>query len=180
MKKYDLNQTCDSLRGPTKEHILVQNQWAAIALNEFHQNSRVEFEFDIDGTIEKSLLSWDSNFSTTTMNENVDKANHGGVAIAFFVMAVLLDYKYVEQSEIGEGVDYLFKKNEPNDDDLNFLNDSHFVEVSGILKETQTNTLVGRIKKKHDQINNGTRREESSSVIVTLFSSPKTVKELHR
>lgn len=180
MKEYHLNQTCDFLKGPTKEHILVQNQWAASALNQFHPNSKVVFEFNVDSNIEKSLLYWDSNFSTSVMNETVDIANNAGVAIAWFVMSVILDFKYVEQSEIGEGVDYLFKKNEPDDDDLNFLNEGHFVEVSGILRETRTNNLTGRIKKKHEQIRRGTRKEESSSVIVTLFSSPITVKELHR
>ena len=114
------------------------------------------------------------------MKENKDLANHGGVAMAWFVMAILLDYKYVEQSEIGEGVDYRFMKSVPNDDDLNFLDDYHYVEVSGILEESSTNTLNGRLKTKHTQITKGSRRLEPSSVIVTLFSVPKTVKEIHK
>ena len=114
------------------------------------------------------------------MKEEIDIANHGGVALAWFVMSVLFDFGYVEQTEIGDGVDYRFMKSEPNDDDLNFMEDFHHVEISGILQESKTNTLKRRIKEKHDQINRGGKREESSSVIVTLFSEPKTVKEIHR
>lgn len=114
------------------------------------------------------------------MKEDKDIANHGGVAMAWFVMSVLLNYCYVEQTEIGDGVDYRFMKSEPAEDELNFLDDYHYVEVSGILQESKTNTLIGRIKNKHEQIKKGGKRNEESSVIVTLFSEPKTVKESHK
>jgi hypothetical protein len=100
--------------------------------------------------------------------------------MAWFVMSVLLDYNYVEQSEIGAGVDYRFMKSEPNDDDLNFLDDYHYVEVSGILEELGTNTLKRRVKDKHSQIMRGSKQTEPSSVIVTLFCTPITVKEIHK
>ena len=180
MEEYYLKQTSEKLNGPPKEHIIVHNYWAAVALDRYHEDSKVEIEFILHGLSQRAILRWDSNFSKATMKENKDLANHGGVAMAWFVMAVLLDYKYVEQSEIGEGVDYRFMKSVPNDDDLNFLDDYHYVEVSGILEESSTNTLNGRLKTKHTQITKGSRRLEPSSVIVTLFSVPKTVKEIHK
>ena len=180
MLEYNLNATVDKLIGPTKEQIVVHNQWAATAFDKYHTDSKTVIEFSIDGTATKANLEWDSNFSKAAMKEDKDMANHGGVAMAWFVMSVLLDYAYVEQSEIGDGVDYRFKKAEPADDDLNFLDDYHYVEVSGILEESKTNLLTGRIKDKHDQIRKGGKRDEPSSVIVTLFKQPKTVKEVHR
>ncbi len=180
MEEYNLNQTVEKLRGPSKEHLIVHNQWAAIGLDKFHQNSTAEIELNLEGIIKKARLNWNSKFPKSTMKEEIDIANHGGVALAWFVMSVLLDFDYVEQTEIGDGVDYRFMKSEPNDDDLNFIEDFHHVEISGILQESKTNTLKRRIKEKHDQINRGGKREESSSVIVTLFSEPKTVKEIHR
>lgn len=180
MKEYSLALVLDNLSGPTKEHIVINNYWAATGFDRYHKNSFAEFEFVIDGNSEIIKLIWDSNFSKATLKEDKDIANHGGVAMAWFVMSVLLDYKHVEQSEIGEGVDYRFMKSEPNDDNLNFLEDYHYVEVSGILEESKTNTLKGRIKDKHNQINRGSRNNLSSSVIVTLFSQPKTVKEVHK
>lgn len=179
MKSHNLNEIVHKLKGPTKEQIIVGNQWASVALDKFHLDSRAEIKIINEKKEEVISLEWDSEFSSSAMKENVDMANHGGVAIAFFIMSILSDYNYVEQSEIGDGVDYRFKINEPNDDDLNFLDDFHYVEVSGILQESKTNTLKNRIKIKHNQIKKGRKKDKSSSVIVTLFSEPQTVREIH-
>lgn len=179
MDEFNLNQTITLLAGPPKEHIIVHNFWAATALDRYHKDSKTEYEFILHGKSIRIILNWDSDFSKSTMKEDKDMANHGAVAMAWFVMSVLLDYHYVEQSEIGDGVDYLFFHSEPNDD-LNFLDNYHFVEVSGILEESKTNTLKTRIKEKHQQIKKGRKRNETASVIVTLFSIPKTVKEIHK
>lgn len=179
MEEHFLAQTEDFLKGPSKEQVTFHNQWAAMALDNFHLNSKTGYQFSIDGTEKQIILKWDSDFPKAAMKEKVDMANHGGVAIAWFLMAVLLEFKYVEQSEIGEGVDYLFMKTEPDEDDLNFLDNHHHVEVSGIMEEKGTNTLAKRIKEKHLQIDKGIRGDLKSSVIVTLFEEPKTIKELH-
>jgi hypothetical protein len=180
MIQYHLDLTKKKLTGPTIAQIETCNQWAATALDKFHKSSTAEIMFEIDGAPAKSKLSWDSNFSKAAMKEEIDMANHGGVALAWFVMSVLQDYKYVEQSEIGDGVDYRFMKAEPNDEDLNFIGNFHHVEISGILEESKTNTLRGRIKIKHEQIKKGSKRDEASSVIVTLFSEPRIIKEIHK
>lgn len=179
MKAHNLSETTDNLTGPSKEQIIVGNQWAAVALNKFHSNSNAKIKILNEQIEEEIHLTWDSNFPVAAMKEKVDMANHGGVAMAFFLMSILSGYKYVEQSEIGDGVDYRFKLNEPSDDDLNFLDDFHYVEISGILQESPTNTLSKRIKIKHDQIKKGKKSNKSSSVIVTLFSEPQTVREIH-
>lgn len=180
MEEFHLDITKSILKGPTEAQITSNNQWAATAFDGYHKNSKAEIEFDIEGSIIKANLCWDSNFSKAAMKEDKDMANHGGVAMAWFVMSVLKNYKYVEQTEIGDGVDYRFKNEEPSEDELNFLDDFHYVEVSGILQESKSNTLKGRIKSKHDQINRGGKGDKASSVIVTLFSQPKTVKEIHK
>ena len=180
MKKHHLNDTLNILKGPTTAQLTVNNQWAAVAFDKFHSNSKASIDFVIDGKAEKIEIEWDSNFSKAAMKEEIYMSYHGGEALAMFVMAVLCGYSYVEQSEIGTGVDYRFMRTEPNDDDLNFLNNHHYVEVSGILTETKSNTLNGRIKNKHNQINKGGKSDEASSVIVTLFKEPRTVKEIHK
>jgi len=180
MDKFHLDLTKIKLKGPTQEQIVTYNQWAATAFDKFHQDSNALVEFNIDGLITKTILEWDSNFSKSAMKEKIDMANHGGVAMAWFVMSVMQKYTYVEQSEIGDGVDYRFKNSEPDDDELNFLDDYHYVEISGILEETKTNTLKGRIKVKHEQVKRGRKKDKPSSVIVTLFKTPTIVKEIHK
>ncbi len=180
MEQYHLDLIKTKLKGPTQEQIITCNQWAATAFDKFHSDSKAEIIFNIDGTITKAILEWDSNFSKAAMKEKIDMANHGGVAMAWFIMSIFQEFNYVEQSEIGDGVDYRFKSVEPDDNDLNFLDDYHYVEISGILEETKTNTLKGRIKDKHEQIKRGGKKDKSSSVIVTLFKAPTTVKDTHK
>ncbi len=179
MKTCHLNDTLVILKGPTHAQITVNNQWAAVALDRFHKGSNSKIDVSIDGSNEIIELGWDSNFSTAAMKEEIYMAYHGGESIAMFVMSVLCGFKYVEQSEIGTGVDYCFNMNEPGDDNLNFLDGGHYVEISGILKETKNNTLKSRVKDKHEQINRGGAKTLPSSVIVTLFSEPKIIKEVH-
>jgi hypothetical protein len=180
MQLYHLDMTLNALTGPTQEQIVVQNQWAATALDCYHSNSKVLIELDIDGSATVANLEWDSNISKATMKEKTDMAHFGGIALAWFVMSVLSDFHYVEQTEIGTGCDYRFRKVQTSDDDLNFLDDFHYVEISGILEESPSNTLTGRIKRKHEQLDKGGMRGKTSSVVVTLFSQPKTVKQIHR
>lgn len=180
-QQYHLDFVTEKLHGASKELITVLNNYAALGLDKYHNNSSVDFEFSIDGEIHKSILEWNSDFPKAAMKEKIDIANHGGVAIAWFVMSILMGYSYVEQTEVGDGVDYRFSKTEPSDDDLNFLdNEFHYVEVSGILEENGSNTLNNRITKKHRQIESGAMKDQNSSVIVTLFEKPKTVKEIHK
>ena len=180
MNKHHLDETLKALKGPTAAQITVNNQWAAVAFDKFHASSTATLDVIIDGKSDKIELKWDSTFSKAAMKEEIYMAFHGGEALAMFVMSVLGDYKYAEQTEIGTGVDYRFIKQEPNDDDLNFLEDYHYVEISGLLEESKTNTLVGRIKLKHKQIDEGGKQGKPSSVIVTHFKEPKTVKEKHK
>lgn len=175
----NLEQTVKRLKGPSHEQIMTCNQWAIVALERYHSNGMVPFEFEVDGVRYSSKIKWNGDFSRAAMREKVDMANHGGVALAMFVMSVLLDYRYVEQTEIGDGVDYRFMEKEPDENDLNFLAGGHYVEVSGMLEENESNTLGARLKKKHQQIRKGEKSGEASSVIVTLFKQPKTVKEVH-
>ena len=46
---YHLDLTLQKLKGPSREQIIVNNQWAAAALDSFHIGSTVEIEFDLEG-----------------------------------------------------------------------------------------------------------------------------------
>jgi hypothetical protein len=176
---HHLDETLAKLQGASKELLTVFNQWAAIALDQYHAGSRAELTLTIDGRPQNVILVWNSNFPKEAMRERKKMAEEGGLSLAMFVMSVLLNFKYVQQTEIGEGVDYRFQLEIPTSD--NFLLGSHYVEVSGLLEESPTNTLKKRIEDKHKQIDRGRRSmAEPSSVIVTLFKGCTTVKELHQ
>jgi hypothetical protein len=142
--QYHLDQTIDLLAGPSKEQIKVFNQWAATALDKYHENSTVSFNFKIDGIEKSFILRWNSDFSKDAMKERRKIAEEAAISITMFLMSVLLEYHYVCQTEIGEGVDYRFQKQRPSIE--NFLQGSHYVEISGLLEESPSNTISERIK----------------------------------
>lgn len=176
--EYHLDNTINTLEGPSKEQIIVFNQWAAVGLDKYHNGSNVKMNLSLDGVNYAIILNWKSDFSKDAMVEARKIAEEGGVSIAMFIMSVLLDFHYLQQTEIGEGVDYRFQTKKPSSD--NFLNDSHYVEISGLLEETPSNTLKNRVRVKHRQIERGTHQKDLSSVIITLFEKPISIKEIHQ
>lgn len=174
---YHLNDTFNFLTGPTKNQMIVWNEWAATALNLYHQNSESNIELILSGIEYNCLLKWDSTFSSSAMKERTELASQGGISLACFIMSVLLDFKYVIQTEIGTGVDYMFLEQIPMSD--NFMQNPHYVEVSALLEEKGSNTLTNRLRIKHQQIEDGNEKLPDSSVIVTLFAQPKTIREIH-
>src|SRR5688572_15308563 len=125
VKGYHLDQTISKLQGASKEQLIVFNQWAAVALDLYHKNSTALFEFTFDKKNLKENVAWNSNFNKGLMRERKHIAEDGGVGLAFFLMSVLLKYRYVQQSEIGEGVDYGFQTKKPSS--KNFFKNCHFV-----------------------------------------------------
>lgn len=88
MNTHHLKETITKLEGPSKEQIVFYNQSASVALDEFHDDSEAVMTFNNQINEEKMKLHWDSDFSKVAMVEKIEITNHGGVALAFFVMAV--------------------------------------------------------------------------------------------
>ncbi|MDP2235026.1 MAG: hypothetical protein Q8J88_01210 [Bacteroidales bacterium] len=178
-QQYNINETLEKLSGPTPEEIIVKNQKAITALDLFHKSSRAKFKFSIDGTLHKTEIAWDSNFQKNASRDKRQLAENGAISFAWFLMSVLLDYSHLEQTEQKDGTDYFFMKEIPPEDDLNFLKNSHYVEISGLLEEKGSNTLKKRLKDKHGQISRGRKADQPSSVIVSLIKFPNVIKDLH-
>lgn len=177
LTEYHLHTTTETLQGASKELITVKNQWAAVGLDQSYDNSQANFTVSIDGTSHQLLLKWDSSFPKDAMKNKHNIAEFGGVSLAFFVMSQLLNYNYLLQTEIGEGVDYWFTKIEELDDTV-LEGDGIYVEISGILDGSEAD-IGRRRKKKHQQINNGSRRNEPAAIFISCLSLAKLEFETH-
>jgi hypothetical protein len=178
--EFHLDETAEMLRrGASRESILTNNQWAAVGLDHFHNGSTAEFLFRVDDTEQRIVLRWNSNFEKLSMRETKYIAEHGGISLTYFLMSVLLGYRTVVQTEIGDGVDYMFSKDEiVNHEDV-FALEGVFVEVSGIY-DGDSGTVLNRVRHKHGQIAAGGRREAPSAVSVACLSSAETRYEAHK
>lgn len=177
IEEYHLNTTTEKLQGASKELLIVNNQWAAVGLDQAHKASKANFEISLNGVTQTIALNWDSNFPKDAMKSKHNIAEFGGVSLACFVMCQIYDYNFLVQTEIGEGVDYWFTRiEEPTEDVLE--REGLYIEISGILDGQQAD-IDKRIKKKHSQIDNGTHGSEPSAVIVSCLNMAKTAFEYH-
>ena len=157
-------------------------KYAALAVKNNSHDNPANCRFVLDGEEKHISVSFPQDFPAGGMREETDLAHFGGVSLAILTMTHFFDKKSAIQTEIGDGVDICFFDGEEDWLDPNFLQNEnlHFVEISGILTETDQNSVEKRIKDKHKQISKGAKKNYPSSVIVTGFSNLQTVKELHK
>ena len=140
----------------------------------FHKNgheSGVMLEVRHHQTCTSFQICWTGKVTDRMIsNAYVDHLKYvdfGACAVALLLIRRITDYKAVQQSAIGTTIDYYLAPQD-QDDDLIF-NHAARLEVAGILKENENNTVKDRIMKKRNRL------KESSLptyIIVIEFSRP--------
>ncbi len=102
--------------------------------------------------------------------DKIEATEYAAVGIATLLSESLLNLTIVERSYIGTFVDYIL--GEMSADDSFFLQKAK-LEISGIGKETPTNTINQRIRVKLNQVQKSADKELPSYVIVVEFGRPK-------
>ena len=99
-----------------------------------------------------------------------DTVSFGAEAIAMFFCITHTEFNDLERSTKKTGIDYWLshEKSNPN---LPFQNSGR-LEVSGILKETETNTVAKRIKEKIKQSEQSDKTTLPVYIVVVAFDRP--------
>jgi hypothetical protein len=118
------------------------------------------------------LVTWPTNLDMEAINRSInqdDATEEGAEAVALLVAIERTDFTAVERASTTTGIDYWlgYKDNPPN----NPFQRGGRLEISGILKETEQNTVQARIKGKLQQTS-PTARTFAVYVIVVEFSKP--------
>lgn len=106
---------------------------------------------------EPCRITWTGRVSHQMRKSHADlvqASEFGACAIAFLVVREVLDLVPVEQAERGTHVDFYLtpKRLEKSMDETLIFNQKARLEVSGLLKESQYNTVDGRTKAKLDRL----------------------------
>jgi hypothetical protein len=118
------------------------------------------------------LLSWPADLDLEAINHSYnqdDAIEEGAEAVALLVAIERTDFTAVERASTGTGIDYWlgYKDNPPN----NPFERASRLEISGIFKESESNTVQTRIKGKLRQTL-PTANTFAVYVIVVEFSKP--------
>lgn len=126
---------------------------------------------------EKTIpIIWDENDSdlqTLSLSYNDDDGvEFGAEALALLLVRECTDYTAIRRAANGTGIDYYLGKKRGNSKNFFSDNDAR-LEISGILKENQKNTVKTRVKKKLKQTK---PTDGTSTVFVSVieFSHPKS------
>ncbi len=114
---------------------------------------------------------------TSTVNQQVSRnwkdlqeaTEYGATAIAILLANELTEFSCIERSSKGLGFDYWLGV----EDDFGLFQNKAKLEISGILKETDTNNLESRIKIKENQTMKSAYLNMKAHICVTEFSNPK-------
>lgn len=98
-----------------------------------------------------------------------EATEYGATAIAILLANELTEFNCIERSSKGLGFDYWLGE----EDNLGLFQNKAKLEISGILKETETNTLEGRTKTKENQTKKSAFLNMNAHICVTEFSNPK-------
>jgi hypothetical protein len=128
----------------------------------------------LNGNVETTvILNWEDYF-----NEQIDRAwqdqhyctEHGAVCLSVMLVKEYTEYTIIERSRIGTGFDYWLAK----DDDILFQKSAR-LEISGIFKESESNTADKRFAIKTKQTNQSDETKLPAYISIIEFSNPKAI-----
>ncbi len=117
-----------------------------------HDNG-VALHVDVDDTLERISVAWQGVVTPKMLVSYRDqdkRVDFGACAVALLIMPVFTGYAAVEPSATGDGVDYYLTR--PGDDDELIFNGAARLEVSGIQRENESNTVADRVSRKRRRL----------------------------
>lgn len=117
-------------------------------------------------------LNWTSTVNDQikrNWTDNEEATEYGATAIAILMSSKMSSHNCIERSSKGLGFDYWLG----DEDSLGLFQRKARLEISGILKESATNTLENRVKGKETQTKKSAFLNMNAHICVTEFSKPK-------
>ena len=118
-------------------------------------------------------ILWSSKVSKAGYKEPIKFTEKGAEALSFLLAIELTEYEVIEEATIRTGIDYWlgYDETHPKFDNLNFFQAR--LEISGILKESASNTLEKRVVEKKTQTKQSDATLLPAYISVVEFSNPK-------
>jgi len=132
----------------------------------------------VQGNFEEKLkIFWKEPLNPSaflTWAEEAHAATYAAMGIAFLLAQELLGYTIFEESRYGTGIDYWMGKGELQEKKPTYFQKEARLEISGISKETPSNTINMRVNKKKKQMSPSDKSNLPGWVIVVEFGTPKS------
>lgn len=175
MKKLDLDELKTGIPVVSKKIGAFLVEAAAICLYLNGYESGVELK--VEGEIEETLtVEWNDKITDDVLNSwnDVKEATEfGATALAILILLKYTDFTHIIRAYQGTGIDYWLGIGEHTSGTLPKDNIKGRLEISGILKESKSNTLNMRINQKIKQAKKTDDTKLPVYIVVVEFSQPK-------
>jgi hypothetical protein len=141
-------------------------------------SSGVNLEVETDTEKVSFTLTWEGHISLQmrrTMNDNERTTDYGAMGLAVLLVLQLTCYPHFVVSFKGTGVDFWLFEEEPIDEVVVLSSADALLEVSGIRKESRTNTMTIRHKLKIAQVKSSESSGLDTYIVITEFNKPKSL-----
>lgn len=168
----DLDTLKKGLMGLTEEFGNFLLQACAICLDNQNHKSGVQMILHTNSGSQPLSLSWDSIINEQVKrnwNDLQEATEYAATGIAIKLAETHSTSTCIERSSKGTGFDYWLG----NEDNVGIFQRNERLEISGILKESPTNTLKQRVKAKSRQPKNAGNTVLTAHICVIEFGTPK-------
>ena len=167
----NLDSLKDETMGLTEEIGGFMLQACMVCLD--NQGHRSDVNFELSGIHQVNIsLKWEKEVSQRirrNWSDLQEATEYGAVALAIICAKQFSSYNTVERSTIGTGFDYWLGE----EDEWGVFQRKARLEVSGILKETASNTVTRRVREKLNQVKIANEEDLEIHVFVADFKTPK-------
>jgi len=143
-----------------------------VALESNNHKSGCKLKIFGDSSDEASV-EWSTIVLRAGYQEPKKFVENGAIALSFFLVREYTDFAVIEEATIGTGFDFWlgYDQDHPMYNALNFI--SARLEISGILKESRSNTIESRTINKKTQTNPTDFLKLPAYISIVEFSQPK-------
>lgn len=153
-KKLDLNSLRIGIPALSSGKADMLKETCVWCLTECEHNNGVHIQAKRGEEEENLQVSWEEKsidlVKVKKTYNREDAVEYGAEAISFLLIRELTEYTAIERAATGTGIDYWLGRKKRSGKNIFTYSDAR-LEVSGILKETDSNTVVKRIKEKLKQ-----------------------------
>lgn len=142
------------------------------------QGHKIGVVLELTGAFEEKVkLLWPEQIDNQIMRtwaDTQEATEFGAIAVAILILQSFTNYTVIERSFKGTGFDYWLGLGEYNENRLPFEQRKARLEVSGIWRESKTNTIDARIEFKKQQVKKSDDLNLPVLIIVVEFRTPKS------
>lgn len=157
----------------TKGFAALYKESCMVALHQYSHKTGVGLAVINGKSGFNAVIQWTDTVTAQLLKAHAEPSvyvEEGACALALLLIREITPYTAVEQAIIGTTVDY-YLANQPVDDTLIF-NNSVRLEVSGLAKETEGNTVDGRIKQKIRRLKEA--KGDKTFIVIVEFEHPSS------